>query len=299
MSIDIKLDRSDRIYCPGEKVTGAVTVHTNSSIKHSGIKLLVEGSVTLQLSARSIGLFEAFYSSLKPVQLFNVSIEVSPGGKIPGGGAEFPFEFTLNPAKDQTLHETYHGVYVNVQYMLSVDMTRTMMSNNLKVSKEFIVHIQLDSDTKKSIKSKKFGFKISPDSLQNVKESSKKKIPRFLVDGYLANTTCNIEQPFAGEVWVRHCDVDIQSIELQLVRVESCAYAEGEAREATEIQNIQIADGNVVRNLAIPLHMVFPRLFTCSTTIAKQFKVEFEINLIVHFSDNHMVTENFPLKLYR
>jgi len=140
---------------------------------------------------------------------------------------------------------------------------------------------------------------MSPDSLQNVKESSKKKIPGFLVDGYLANTTCSIEKPFSGEIWVRNCDVDIKSIELQLVRVESCAYAEGEAREATEIQNIQIGDGNVVRNLAIPLHMVFPRLFTCSTTIAKQFKVEFEVNLIVLFSDNHMVTENFPLKLYR
>jgi len=74
---------------------------------------------------------------------------------------------------------------------------------------------------------------------------------------------------------------------------------EGEAREATEIQNIQIADGNVVRGLAIPIYMVFPRLFTCATTISKQFKVEFEVNLIILFADNHMVTENFPIKLYR
>lgn len=44
-----------------------------------------------------------------------------------------------------------------------------------------------------------------------------------------------------GEITIRHCEVEIKSIELQLVRVESCTYMEGEAREATEIQNIQIA----------------------------------------------------------
>lgn len=72
-------------------------------------------------------------------------------------------------------------------------------------------------------------------------------------------------------------------------------YMEGEAREgigcmsrfsrcspnltgfsvlsATEIQNIQLGDGNVIRDLTIPIYMVFPRLFTCATTATKTFKV--------------------------
>ena len=57
------------------------------------------------------------------------------------------------------------------------------------------------------------------------------------------------------------------------MRVESCSYMETDAREATEIQNIQIADGNVVRDLAISIYMIFPRLFTCATTQTKEFKV--------------------------
>ncbi len=144
-----------------------------------------------------------------------------------------------------------------------------------------------------------FKFRISPDSLQNVKETSKKKIPEFIFEGFISRTLCPLSQPFEGEITIKKCPVDIRSIELQLVRVESCNYTEGETREATEIQNIQIAEGNVVRNVAIPIHMVFPRLFTCCTTITKLFKVEFEVNLIVLFSDNHMVTENFPLILCR
>lgn len=49
--------------------------------------------------------------------------------------------------------------------------------------------------------------------------------------------------------------------------------AEGYARDATEIQNIQIADGDVCRGLPVPIYMVFPRLFTCPTLETTNFKV--------------------------
>jgi hypothetical protein len=50
----------------------------------------------------------------------------------------------------------------------------------------------------------------------------------------------------------------VKSIELQLVRVETVMHPESgkTAREATEIQNIQIGDGDVTRNLVIPMYMV-------------------------------------------
>lgn len=49
--------------------------------------------------------------------------------------------------------------------------------------------------------------------------------------------------------------------------------AEGYARDATEIQNIQIAEGDVCRCLPIPIYMVFPRLFTCPTLETTNFKI--------------------------
>ena len=42
---------------------------------------------------------------------------------------------------------------------------------------------------------------------------------------------------------------------------------------ATEIQNIQLAEGDVCRGLPIPIHMIFPRLFTCPTLATNNFKV--------------------------
>lgn len=56
-----------------------------------------------------------------------------------------------------------------------------------------------------------------------------------------------------------------------LVSCSGCA--EGYARDATEIQNIQIAEGDVCHGLPIPIYMVFPRLFTCPTLETTNFKV--------------------------
>lgn len=303
MSLDISLNRVDRVYRPSERVSGAVVVTSDSSFTHNGLKLLVEGTVSMQVSARSIGLFEAFYSSIKPISLIHTEIEVSTGGKINKGVTEIPFEFPLKALPNEQLFDTYHGVYVNIQYTLTAEMQRGMMAKllpALKKQREFVIELQPDTATaQKESLAKPFNFQVSPESLQNVKEATKKKIPDFCFEGYLAHTTCNVDEPLTGELCIKRCIVEIKSIELQLVRVESCTHLEGESREATEIQNIQIADGNIVHGVSIPIYMVFPRLFTCSTTISKSFRVEFEVNLIISFADNHMVTENFPLKLYR
>lgn len=75
--------------------------------------------------------------------------------------------------------------------------------------------------------------------------------------------------------------------------------SEGVAKEASEIQSIQVVDGNAIPNQNIPLYMVFPRLFTCPTVSVQQFRIEFEVNLVVHFVEGLSITENFPLKLFR
>lgn len=58
--------------------------------------------------------------------------------------------------------------------------------------------------------------------------------------------------------------------------------AEGYARDATEIQNIQIAEGDVCHALSIPIYMVFPRLFTCPTLETTNFKVGKYMALFIH-----------------
>jgi len=296
MSIDIQLNRADRVYKPGDVVAGVVAVTTKGSMTHQGITLVMEGLVTLQLSAKSVGMFEAFYNSLKPVLLLHLAAEVAPPGKFPDGKTEIPFEFKLEPLAGQQLFETYHGVFVNVQYNLRVDCQRGMLSKNLQKQVEFIVEVKTEGSIPQQTE---IPFTITPNALKNVKANALKNIPNFTITGKLNTATCQLTRPFTGELSVEQSDAVIQSIELQLVRVETCGCADGFAKEATEIQNIQVADGDVPHGLPIPLFMVFPRLFTCPTIASRTFKIEFEVNLVVLLVDGHLIKENFPIRLFR
>ncbi|XP_031220350.1 vacuolar protein sorting-associated protein 26C isoform X2 [Mastomys coucha] len=268
-TLDIKIKRANKVYHAGEMLSGVVVISSKDSVQHQGVSLTMEGTVNLQLSAKSVGVFEAFYNSVKPIQIINSTIDVLKPGKIPSGKTEVPFEFPVLVKGSKVLYETYHGVFVNIQYTLRCDMRRSLLAKDLTKTCEFIVH------------------------------SARAFLPKFFIRGHLNSTNCAITQPLTGELLVEHSDAAIRSIELQLVRVETCGCAEGYARDATEVQNIQIADGDICRNLSVPLYMVFPRLFTCPTLETTNFKVEFEVNVVVLLHGDHLITENFPLKLCR
>jgi len=297
-SIEVKLKRENRVYYPGEVVSGLLCVSSpGSKFTHNGITLSVEGLVSLQLSAKSVGHFDSFWKSLKPIHLLQLTLQVTPPGKLPVGTTELPFEFKLEPLTGQTLYETYHGVFVNVQYTINVDCPRPLLAKNLSTGLEFIIHNKTDPST--YTMPSEVAFTITRNSLRNLKKSVLARIPDFRVTGRLTSATCPIGRPFTGEVCVEKLDTPIRSIELQLVRVETCGCADGFAKEATEIQNIQIADGNITRGLIIPMFMVFPRLFVCPTLAARTFKVEFEVNLVILLKGGHLITENFPIRLVR
>lgn len=50
-----------------------VVITSKDTVQHQGISLTMEGSVNLQLSAKSVGVFEAFYNSVK-VRALQVNI---------------------------------------------------------------------------------------------------------------------------------------------------------------------------------------------------------------------------------
>ena len=66
-----------------------------------GISLDVEGTFMLQLSAKSTGLFESFYSQLKPIVMIKEQKDITGEGRITDkelndkGEKKFPFSFTL------------------------------------------------------------------------------------------------------------------------------------------------------------------------------------------------------------
>ncbi|XP_055613275.1 vacuolar protein sorting-associated protein 26C [Uranotaenia lowii] len=296
INLDIRLRRANKIYYEGETISGVVQISSPTEVKHEGIILALEGLVNLTISNKNVGIFEALYNSVKPITLLNQYSDLAPSGKLPPGVTEIPFEFPLIcPKEPRVLYETYHGVFVNITYLLKAEIKRSFLSKTVTKSQQFIIQYRSNQPNEKK---SEVSFSISPETLQKTAKE-RIAIPRFLITGVLDSTECCVTQPFTGSLSIHYTEVPIKSIEIQLVRVETCGCAEGYARDATEIQNIQIADGNVCPKVSIPIYMTFPRLFTCPTLITKNFKVEFEINLVVIFGDDYLVTENFQIVLNR
>merc|ERR1719427_174077 len=104
-------------------------------------------------------------------------------------------------------------------------MKRPILNKDLTKTTEFIIELQPQATKEPA---KRIEFSISPDSISSSKKDT--SIPSFLIKGHLDSAVCNIAKPFTGSVYVSHSEMAIKSIELQLVRVETCGCAEGYAK---------------------------------------------------------------------
>ncbi|KAF5287330.1 hypothetical protein FQR65_LT02203 [Abscondita terminalis] len=231
-TLDIFLRKPDKVYHEGESLTGTIIIITPSDFKHDGINLTMEGTVNLQLSSKNVGIIEAFYNAVKPIQLINAYCEVSTAGRIPAGRTEIPFELPLKPSINRSLYETYHGVFINISYSFRCNVKRSFLSKDLQKSQQFFVqyvpqpHKPLHPVT----------FTMSPASVV----AKGGGVPDFFIRGHLDSTNCSVLRPFTGHIILERCEMAVRSIELQLVRVETCGCAEGYAKDGKYLRKALI-----------------------------------------------------------
>ena len=399
------------------------------------------GATRLPLPARAISNPAASPArSLFVCSALQTELPILDADVFEPGEYELPFEFPIEPIPGETLAETYHGVYVNVQYTVSVELKRSgMFVRSLAAQCPLVVHtpvspgasarpvgwhaasvrrrrllllpllllgiVEIPPSTLSIRGDKWFGnalqnsaasaplssapartwpdsrhtplppsqteakpdpepndFEILPESLKNVRAERLSAIPPFRVTGRLEQTNASLTTPFVGHVRpqalarpgallrsrfragqsVQNCSnclapkrsrsprgprastsrlppcrprrlvlactpqitveestERIRSLELQLVRVETVRNEGREARERTEIQNLQVGEGDVARGMPVPLYAVLPRLFTAPTVHRSLFSIEFEVNVIVRFERHYLSTLNIPITLYR
>ena len=298
VSLEIRLKKYNKTYHEGDLLKGVVVVNSSSESKIDGLTIAADGFVAMQMSNKNTGVFDAFYNSVnKPITLLNQAIELLPAGsKIAAGLNEYEFEFSLTSKGADKLYETYHGVFISITYFLRCELKRKFLAKDCQAKVQFFMQNQ-PQPIERAMQVP-VHFSISPETLQ---KSSKERIsiPRFLITGTLDSTVCCLSEPLNGFLTIHHSEIPIKSIEIQLVRVETTGCAEGYSKDATEIQNLQICDGNVCPKIHIPIYMTFPRLFTCPSLQTRNFKINFELNLSIIFKDDYLITENFPLQLLR
>lgn len=252
--IALKFSRSNRIYRPSEPVEGKIVIKSPSSISHYGIRLSVNGSVNLQVRGGSAGVIETFYGVVKPITIVNKSIEVKPSGKIGSGTTE---------------------------YLFTVDIARGYLYKSLSATMEVIVESDKADLLERPVSPEMAIFYITQDTqrhplLPEIKSGG------FRVTGRMS-TLCSLLDPISGELTVETSAVPISSIDIHLLRVESILMGEKIVTETSLIQTTQIADGDVCRNLTLPIYVILPRLLTCPSVFAGPFSIEFKVSIVISF----------------
>ena len=139
--LDIRLARFDRIYRPGEAVTGDIVVTAKDGWSHQGIKLNSTGCVTITLPNSS--------AEVNPKVLLEHDAVVSPPGRFQSGDTKVPFSFIVKGlSANSHLLESYHGAHIKVSYAIRVSLERGVMKRGLEKEIEFIVEVPVKSKGK-------------------------------------------------------------------------------------------------------------------------------------------------------
>ncbi|PON44699.1 Vacuolar protein sorting protein 26 related [Parasponia andersonii] len=284
MAIELKLSRSNRVYRPSELLEGKIIVKSSSSISHYGIRLTLNGSVNLQVRGGSAGVIESFYGVIKPIPIVNKNVELKPSGKIGSGTTEIPFSLYLKKPGEENLekfYETFHGADISIQYLLTVDLMRGYLHKSLSTTTEFIVESDKAGLLAGPVSPEMVIFYITQDT-QRHPLLPELKSGGFRVTGRMS-TQCSLSDAISGELTVEASAVPISSIDLHLLRVESVLLGEKIITETSLVQTTQIADGDVCRNLSLPIYVILPRLLTCPTVLAGPFSIEFKVTIVITF----------------
>ncbi|PRQ15886.1 putative vacuolar protein sorting protein 26 related protein [Rosa chinensis] len=284
MSIELKLSRINRVYRPSELVEGNIIVKSASSISHYGIRIAVDGSVNLQVRGGTAGVIETLVGAAKPISILNKIVELRPAGKIASGTTEIPFSMHIRQPREDNLekfYETFHGGNINIQYLVTVDISRGYLYKSLSTTMEFIVESDKADVIEQPVSPEMVVFYITQDT-QRHPLLPQLKSGGFRIIGKMA-TQCSLSDPVSGELTVEASAVPISSIDIHLLRVESILLGEKIVTEKSVVQTTQIADGDVCHNMTLPIHVILPRLLTCPTVSAGPFSIEFKVVIVITF----------------
>lgn len=273
----INLQRVNKTYKDGDTISGSLDVTAKSDFNHEGVAVNLEGNVSL---IKGNG-------DKETVPIVGCTVLIVKPGKIPKGKLLIPFSFPLEKETSELL-DTYHGVAVNVEYNIHGEIRKGGLIPQTVVTPRLEIYVEAHVEPQKEVKgSSTKEFVLTPEKSGDVD---------WEIQGSVLNTRCHLDEPLKGHVVVEKSNRQIKSVELQLVRVEIVS---GQTKKSSEVQNIQVATGDVSRALSIPLHMVFPRYFSCPSTVTNAFQLDFEVNVTVVFVGNEVVAANVPLVLCR
>ena len=299
MDVTLSLDSLNKVYYAGDYIQGSVLI-INKSISTMKFDLLVKvvGYYTLRNTKENP-------PKMKGVQFYKKSFKVlSEQYSTIGANNSYRFKYPLTSDGCEqnlsSLYESYHGVSVSVGYEISAQAVSLGKEFESKKQKILVLVPGQGINSKFGRKRVSYQFKLNPKNIESIKLTDQNLMPKFEIECFLENINCCVDKPFNGFCNIKECSTQIKSLELQFLRNEKILNKEFEGiAEVSEIQNLQIGDGDVIRNLEIPVFMTFPRGFCCANLETQDVCISFEMNLIIVLVNGVVIMENYPVNLWR
>lgn len=300
MELSLSLDSLNKVYYAGDVIQGSVLVinKSKSTVKYDLI-IKVTGYYTFRNTKENP-------PKIKGEQFYKKSFKLlTDNYSTIGANNSFHFKFPLTSdgceQNFSTLYESYHGVTVSVQYEIYAEaLSAGKQFATLKKPKILVLVPGQGINPKFGRKRVVYQFSLNPKKIESNKLTDQNLMPDFQIDCFLENINCCVDKPFNGFCNIKKCSTQIKSIELQFLRNEKIHSKDFEGMsEVSEIQNLQIGDGDVIRDLEIPVFMTFPRGFCCANLDTKDVSISFEMNLIIVLVNGVVIMENYPVNLWR
>ena len=299
MDISLSLDSLNKVYYAGDYIQGSVLIINKSKTTMKfDLFIKVSGFYTFRNTKENP-------PKTSGLQFYKKSFKaLSEQYSTIGSNNSFRFKFPLtSDGCDQnfsSLFESYHGVAVSLVYEISAQAVIVGKDFESKKSRILVLVPGQGINSKFGRKRVSYQFTLNPKKIESNKLTDQNLMPKFEIDCFLENINCCVDKPFNGFCNIKECSTQIKSIELQFLRNEKILAKDFTGMsEVSEIQNLQIGDGDVVRNLEIPVFMTFPRGFCCANLENKDVCISFEMNLIIVLVNGVVIMENYPVNLWR
>lgn len=271
----------------------------------------LDPSATSPLAKTSRNLAKTAFSS-SPTPSSSTQVHASSSSISSSAAASAASSSSSAPAVayDAVLCDSYHGVHINVNYLVTAEMVRGYITKQIKCEEEFIVYVPSSQAMLKKFAANAshpdVTFVLEPDET-SLKAFAKlthhsPHIPRpsFRVTGELCCFQ-SVTQPICGEILIQHTNMIVRSIEAILYRIEavkpfpSSGHNFKAFTETTLVQTLEIVNGSFHGsppcNLPIPIYMVLPRTFTCASLKQDNFEISFTICIKLYLRSKLMTDE--------
>ncbi len=295
MELQIILENFNKTYSVGDSITGTIQIKNRRNDLKYNLIIYLQG--TYILSNRK---------SQPPTKIKKTFLQkdlkiISEGTlEKSNNPSSIYFKFPLIPESNDNYYESYHGVVISIIYELSCNL-QVINSNENYNSEKVKININVPGmgiNSNFGCKLVPYYFNLNNKNMEN-NQLQNKSLPDFNIECFINNINCNFDKPFDGYIIIHNCNVEIKSIELQFLRHEEAEISGSKINETTEIQNLQIGDGDVNKNVEIPLFMIFPKTFSCASIDTPIFKLSFEINVMIVLVNGIIITDNFPVNIWR